>query len=133
MELERLRKHPKLFPSKVIKRAFDHDIGMIFSGIHKINCSPQEKDVEKGKQTLHKTVAQESKDPSYTSQDERRKPWQQYLHDRAPGSGLDQSVMLDGQSNQVLTHAALRVLDGWTTGYHHIYKEIKQVNNSLLK
>jgi hypothetical protein len=127
LELERLRKNPKLFPSESVKHAFNHDVGLIFSGVFNIHCSQDEKDIEKGKETLHQTVAEESQDPSYAPQDERRKAWQQYLHDRAPGSGLDQSVMQDGQSNQVLTHAALRVLDGWTTGYHQIYKDIKKV------
>lgn len=128
LEIERLRKHPTLFPSKDTEDAFDRDVKMIFSGALKYNGPEREEIREKEKQQLLKTVLQGSADASYAEQDPRRKPWQQYLHDRAPGAGLDQSVMRDGQSNQVMPHAALRILENWTVGYHHIYREIKQVS-----
>lgn len=127
LEIARLRKHPKLFPSNDVKDAFDRDIGLIFSGALKHNGPQGQKIREKEKQKLLEIVMQESGNASYTQQDPRRKPWQQYLHDRAPGAGLDQSVMRDGESNQVMTHAALRILENWTIGYHHIYRGIKKV------
>lgn len=128
IEIERLHNNPVLFPSKHIKDAFDHDIGVIFGGALKYNGPEGEETREKEKQQLLKTVLQTSRDPSFAEQDPDRKPWQQYLHDRAPGAGLDQSVMVDGQINQVVPHAALRILENWTLEYLQIYKGIKRVS-----
>lgn len=127
-EIERLHKHPALFPSKDVKDAFDHDMEIIFSGALKYNGPEGEEIREKARQQLLQMVLQESGDPAFVEQDPRRKPWQQYLHDRAPGAGLDQSVMRDGQINQVMPHAALRILENWTMWYYHTYKSIKEVS-----
>lgn len=127
-EVERLHESPALFPSNAIKDAFDHDVKMIFSEALKYNDSEGEAIREKEKQQLLKTVLRASRNPSCAEQDFRRTPWQQYLHDRAPGAGLDQSVMKDGQSNQVMPHAALRIVENWTIRYRRVYKNVKKAS-----
>ena len=132
-EIVRLRKHPELFPSKEVEAAFNHDITMIFRDALKHTGPEGEKNREKQQQDLLETVMRESGDPSFTPQDPHRKPWQQYLHDRAPGAGLNQSVMADGHSNQVIPHAGLRILENWTLEYHEIYQQMKAVSSVAAK
>ena len=131
LEIERLHIYPFLFPSREIRNAFDHDMRIIFSGALKYNGPEGEEIREKEKQQLLQTVWQESGYPAFTEQDPRRKPWQQYLHDRAPGAGLDPSFMLDGQTNQVMPHAALRIWQSWGVEWSRIYSGIKEVSFSL--
>ena len=126
LEIERLHKYPSLFSSRDIKNAFDHDMEILFSDALKYNGSEGENIREKEKQQLLQAVLQEC-GPAFAEQDPHRKPWQQYLHNRAPGAGLDQSVMLDGHTNQVMPHAALRILEVWTVQYHSAYRGVKEV------
>jgi hypothetical protein len=130
MELERLRSHPELFPSTVVKDAFDHDIGIIFSDALKYDSLELMEVREKEKHQLLNSVFQAIGGPAYPPQDKNRRPWQQYLHNGAPGAGLDQSLLKEGESNQLLTHAGLRIVESWNAEYREIYTDLKKVNLS---
>lgn len=127
-EIKRLCKHPELFPSKEVNDAFHHDMKSLLGEVLNYN-GPEAKALRsEERRELREKVMQQSGNPGYTKQDPRRKPWQQYLHNRAPGAGLDQSVMADGCSNQVIPHAGLRILENWTLNYLRAYQHLKKVS-----
>jgi hypothetical protein len=128
MELERLRSYPELFPSTAVKIAFDHDVGIIFSDGLKYNSTELLEARESEKKKLLDSVFEAIGGPAHPSQDEARRPWQQFLHNGAPGARLNQSLLREGESNQLLTHAGLRIVEAWTLGYRQIYLDVQKVN-----
>ncbi len=107
VELSRLRKHPELFPSKDIEKEFWQDVYTLSNKLEKglRNLASHTEEHE----AFYTTAAQTGKDEILPTRDHQRKPWEQFLHNRAPGSGLDLSEMSSEGSIQVLPMAAVRI------------------------
>ena len=85
-EIDRLHEYPELFPSDDIRQQF---FGFVHQILHGWNTAF---DKIKAMQMKHGDIIQEAvtaekheSRPAYTVD---RKPWQQYLHNKAPGTGI---------------------------------------------
>ena len=65
------------------------------------------------------------------SRNEWRKPWEQFLHNRAPGAGINLSDMGSDGSIQILPMGALRLLHGMKEAHASIIRGIEAVGSIL--
>ena len=64
--------------------------------------------------------------------DPTRKTWEQYLHNRAPGVGVDLSRAGSGGTVQLLPVPALRIMAGHMDEYREALQELNQVCSGAL-
>ncbi|MCJ1424801.1 hypothetical protein MMC29_002689, partial [Sticta canariensis] len=91
-QLERLHKHPELFPSKAIEENFHYDVSIICDLLLNVGI-PKATEVSEMREGMGKMVEQHAINIHLPARDERRKIWQQFLHNNAPGSGIHPSHM----------------------------------------
>ena len=127
-EIDRLDKHPELFPSEDTRQQFFHFVRQILQdwsvAFNKI----------KAMQMKHKDAIQEAvyaeKHRTRSAYTVNRKPWQQFLHNKAPGSGMHTREMdqnLEG-STQLLPMGGCRLFHSWAKDCYEVTKEIKAVS-----
>jgi len=108
-ELSRLQKHPELFRTKGVEEDFwdeifricDHVVEKIMSG-----AKGQYEDEE----DLYAKAVEMMNDEVLPRRDIQRKPWEQFLNNRAPGSGADLSQFREGGSVQLMPMASVRIV-----------------------
>lgn len=125
-EIDRLDKHPELFPSETTRHEFFgfvyrifRDWNTAFDGIKAIQM--EHKDLF---QELFNARRQLFRD-AYSAD---RKPWQQYLHNKAPGSGYDPGEMDPEGSTQIIPMGAARLYDSHVRVCKEIREKIEAVS-----
>lgn len=122
VEYHRLNQHPELFESKMMREAFRHDIMLIMKYM-KYKTTGEE-DIQKLRTDITSSAEKEFQRKVLPSQDEHRRPWQQFLHNNAPGSGVDLSNTPDNAVIRVLPKAAMRILDSWHKDFSNTHREV---------
>lgn len=87
-ELERLHEHPELFSSKTTEQNFHYDVSIICDLLLNVGI-PKADEVLESQKDVNRAMEQAANEILAPAKDERRKPWQQFLHNQAPGSGIN--------------------------------------------
>ncbi|MCJ1312396.1 hypothetical protein MMC25_006070 [Agyrium rufum] len=121
-EVMRLESHHDLFPYEDMPTAFfEH-----FNALCRVMCKVEEivreheetvQDFEEALQGLTDSFAQ------FASVNPRTR-WQQFLHNKAPGVGLDPSVIPTQGSMQILPYCGMEILYGWTSENSNIRQSL---------
>lgn len=123
--LEHLNKH-ELFPSKKVKAAFNYDICKISDSMVDILTAYLDSEMEHEK--FRELCAQNAPQLWLPSLDRDRKPWQQFLHNKAPGSGIEKPFIADNVgSTQAIPWAACRIVKVMNQELQSIYRELPSV------
>lgn len=108
-ELSRLRRHPELFPSKDIKEEFWQNVR--FECNHSVNSVILKQEARDHAHRMFQAAWVEvEEDMRSPGRDMQRKPWEQFFHNRAPGTGADLSLFAEEGSLQIIPMAAARLL-----------------------
>ena len=108
-DIERLRENPKLFPSQRISSNFWAGVKTALNDTMKLSVGFRQLNLRY--KTIFARLEHEDRlDHTRLRRDQSRKPWEQFLHNNAPGSGVDLRDMEQGGSIQILPMAALRLL-----------------------
>lgn len=130
-ELSRLQKHPELFPNKDIREQFWDKIQQLCNLSLSSVISEQE-----ARDRVHKSIQaarMESEEDRLTpGRDMQRKPWEQLLHNRAPGTEADLSMFAQEGSIQIIPMAAARILIANINEHKAIIRDIEAVSTSHL-
>lgn len=130
-ELLHLRQKPSLFPSKDVEEEFwqfTYRINRHLEIAHAaIIAHLKELDL------LQAASTEESLELLLPRRDKRRKPWEHFFHNMAPGSKIDFSkVLSEGGSAQVLPMGALRILMAMHAENNSIIRDIEAVGDISL-
>jgi len=126
-ELSRLHKNPELFPSKDAEMEFWGDVyALCDRTIGKF--IPRQKDSKKITRSLQAVGMKDQLDSALPKRDVQRTPWEQYLHNRAPGVEADLSAQGTGGSVQILPMAATRIVLGMVEENRAIITDIERVS-----
>ena len=130
-ELSRLQRHPELFPSKDIREEFWHKVSLTCN--HSVESVILEQEARDHAHKMFEAAKLESEEDLRTpGRDMQRKPWEQFLHNRAPGANADLSMFAEDGSVQIIPMAAARILMA-TIGEHvEIVRDIEAVSTSTL-
>ncbi|KAL2042928.1 hypothetical protein N7G274_003986 [Stereocaulon virgatum] len=109
VELSRLRRHPELFPSEGMMEDFWNDICDLNDDLIGRGLSILE-DCDVDERRLFDVSVELSEDLRLHARDTNRKPWEHFLHNGAPGSGIDVSGYGNDGSVQVLPSSAMWIL-----------------------
>ena len=126
-ELSRLQRHPELFASRDIRKNFWYNV--------RLTCKSLLKDVIPGQEArdhaheIFQAAWVEIEEDKHTPRrDMQRKPWEQYLHNRAPGVEADLSVFPKEGSVQIVPMAASRILMANLEEQRAIIRDIEAVS-----
>ena len=125
-ELTRLDDHPELFSSKALRHQFFGFVYQIFQDWKEAFDEVKwmkwddEDSVWLGNMLQQHHTRPESK--------EDRKPWQQFLHNKAPGSGFYTEEMNKGGCTQILPEAGVRISHCLSTECKEIIEELEAVS-----
>ena len=126
-EISRLHMHPELFPSEVVAQGFWQDMYKI-SDYTLEEIIPHLKVNDKIMKKLGDHCAEDKLDMNFPRRNVLRKPWEQYLHDRAPGIEVDLSAQGDGGSVQIFPMAAIRIVMGMVEANKAIISDIERAS-----
>ena len=136
-ELVRLQEHPELFPTEKVKEDF-------WLYVFEVSDSIAEQWIPE--ELCCQSEHAEARDLAVSSVQEEllpfghkaRKPWEQFLHNKAPGSGVDLSTLglalsLPNErpraSIQIMPTAAMRLLRAMRIDYEAIHDGIHEVRS----
>ena len=126
-ELSRLQEHPDLFPSREVEEEFWQNIYSL--------CDFTVKDIITNQLTrlrLMKKVQAEAAEDEINAvapkRDAQREPWEQYLHNRAPGVEVDLSAQGERGSIQIFPMPGVRVVMGMAEEKRAIISDIESVS-----
>ena len=106
-ELSRLQRHPELFLSKDIQEEFWQSIACHQS----LNYIRQRQEArDHAHRTLQATKVEFDEETRAPGRDMQRKPWEQFFHNRGPGTAADLSMFPEDGSAQIIPMAAARIL-----------------------
>ncbi|KAL6713550.1 hypothetical protein ACLMJK_009015 [Lecanora helva] len=108
-ELSRLEQHPELFPDQAKEHQFWLDIYEICTDAA-YRIPNLKKAAESGTVAFEKSCWEERIEHIMPFRDSLRTPWEQYLHNRAPGMNVNLAFLGDGGSVQILSMAAVRIM-----------------------
>ena len=124
-EIVRLEDNPVLYPSARTRMEFLAEIATVnyktkeVEHIHRM--------LNHAEQEVHEHLSQICAEPYRRSFNKQRKPWQQFLHHGAPGSGLNIYPPYRG-SIQMLPTTGLQILSQWRTDYLSMARDLGQVS-----
>ncbi len=126
-ELRRLQRHPELFPNRDIREEFWHGICEACNmSMNTITSKQEARDhVHRMFEAAWLEIEEEKRAPG---KDVQRKPWEQFLHNRAPGTEADLSMFPEEGSVQIIPHAAIRILVNNFDEQKAIIQEIEAVS-----
>ena len=127
-ELMRLRFQPQFFSSKDVEEEFWQEVHKPLDDLATMLTIFEEADEEEGE--LQGPSFEFCQDEVLPTRDMQRKLWEQYLHNRAPGSGADVSQFGTDGSVQILPHSAVRILGDMLDEIKSIIRDIETVSNS---
>lgn len=129
-ELSRLQRHPELFPSKDIREEFwDAVERMLNHWVESVIPEQEARDQAHG--TLQSAMVEYQEDMRTPRRDMRRKPWEQFLHNRAPGAEADLSEFAEEGSVQIIPMAAARILMMALDEHKAIIRDIEAVSTFI--
>lgn len=128
-ELLRLQQEPALFVSKAAEEDFWCEVEkccklMVERSIPAIEAR------DEARKLFRESVAEYWHDFVLPARDEQRKPWEQFLHNGAPGSGADVSQHGEGGSIQILPMAASRIMIAMLVEYNTLTRALDAVSLS---
>ena len=128
-ELLRLQQGPELFANKDAEQDFWCEVEeccelMVERSIPAIEAR------DEATKLFRESVAKYWQDLVLPARDEQRKPWEQFLHNGAPGSGADLSQHGGDGSIQVLPMAASRIMIAMLVEYNTIVQALDAVSSS---
>lgn len=126
-ELSRLQRHPELFPNKDIRKQFWHKIWKLCNLSLKSVISGQEAR-DHMRNEIQVAMMESEEDRLIPGRDTQRKPWEQFLHNRAPGIAADLSMFAEEGSIQVIPMAAARILLANIDEHKAIVRDIEAVS-----
>lgn len=125
-EIDRLDKNPELFPSEELRQKFFRFVHQIFqawnAAFEKLKTAQMEH-----MKLIDQAVAAEEQVTRYAYK-VNRKPWQQFLHNTAPGSGVHAPEMNQEGSTQIIPLGLSRLLESWTDENEKAMKKIIPVS-----
>ena len=126
-ELSRLQRHPELFPNKDIRKQFWYKISQSCNLSLNFVISEQEAR-DHMRETVQVARMESEEDRLTPGRDAQRKPWEQFLHNRAPGIAADLSMFAEEGSIQVIPMAAARILLANIDEHKAIVRDIEAVS-----
>ena len=128
-ELLRLQQEPELFVSKAAEEGFWCEVEkccklMVERSIPAIEAR------DDARKLFRESVAEHWQDFLLPARDEQRTPWEQFLHNGAPGSGADVSQHGADGSIQILPMAASRIMIAMLVEYNTIVQALDAVSFS---
>ena len=131
-ELSRLEKHPELFPSEGIKKRFSSYVYRMCEWVLEAHHSLQEV-ADQLLQDFSIKRVKEYEAKSRPSFDRERKPWEQFLHKNAPGSGINLPRIEGEGCLQIVPMGALRIMSAMQEVNSSIMRELglEAVSNSM--
>lgn len=126
-ELFHLQKHSEVFPSKDIEEEFWQEVYELCDGIVE-HLIPSLQGREKEKKDIEALGVKIERDTYLPVRDLQRKPWEQYLHNMAPGVKVDLSYHGNEGSIQIFPMAAVRIVTGMMEETRAIISDIENVS-----
>ena len=127
-EITRLEKHSELFPSNSIQEQFCGLVHEMYTLLERTYAVIDVSD-ECQFTTIYENMLEYKYKKYWPSFDEERKPWQQFLHNKAPGSGIDGSYFQNEGSTQVVPLAGAKIRYVWQSEYMEIIRTLEEVCN----
>ncbi len=126
-ELSRLQRHPELFPSKDTREEFWRNVWLTcYSSVTSVILEQETRDhAHKMFQADWVEIKEDLRTPR---RDMQRKPWEQFLHNRAPGAEADLSMFSEEGSLQIIPMAACRIIMAHVQEYRAIIRDIEAVS-----
>ena len=127
VELSRLRRHPELFPSKDTRERFWRNVWLTCNhSVTSVILGQEARDhAHKMFEAAWVKFEEEVCNPR---NDVQRKPWEQFLHNRAPGAEADLSMFSEEGSIQIIPMAAARILMAYNEEHRAIIRDIEAVS-----
>ena len=129
-ELLRLQQSPELFPSREVEEDFWGEVQECYDLIVDRSI-PARKAHREGIRLLREDVVDYWQTLMLPTRDAQRKPWEQFLHNGAPGSGADLSRFVNDGSIQILPMAASRIMLAMLIEHKSIIRDIGEVSLSV--
>ena len=126
-ELSRLRRHPELFPSESIREEFWHNVALTCNDSVKFVMLGQEAR-DRAHRIFESAWFEIEEEVRIPQKDMERKPWEQFLHNRAPGAEADLSAFPGDGSVQIIPMAAARILMAYLEEHETIISDIEAVS-----
>ena len=127
-EYARLEETPVLYPNDGARIEFQ---AAFLGTIHCLNSQEYlYKLLNDAEQRSYDFLSQLRSAKSRPAFDKQRKPWQQFLHHGAPGSGISIAPPAIG-SIQILPCPGIRILDAWRIDYLRAARDLGRVSNLL--
>lgn len=130
-EIDRLDKNPELFPSEELRQNFFRFVHQIFQAWNAALTELKSAEMDHLELIDEAVTAEEQVTRyAYTA---GRKPWQQFLHNRAPGSGVHAYEMNPGGSTQIIPMGFSKLLRSWKNESEEVSKKIVTVSINIRK
>lgn len=130
IEISRLQGHSELFLSECLEEDFWEEVydlsndllGVFISNLEACDTEEQE---------FHDVSMEMIEDLRLPARDAQRKPWEQFLHNGAPGSGADVSEFGNDGSVQILPLPGYLIMMNMNREHESIIRDIKAVSHTL--
>jgi len=110
-QLWRLQSHPELFPTEDIEKDFWGEVFLMCDHlVRKTLTAPKGKN--KAARRLRALDVKEEQKRTIPARDIQRKPWEQFLNNKAPGSGADLSQFGEAGSIQLMPMSSVKIVMG---------------------
>lgn len=126
-ELSRLQSHPELFSSKDLREEFWHDVRLTCNSSVKF-LIPGQEIRDHAHEMLRAAWVEIEENVRTPRRDRQRKPWEQLLHNRAPGAEADLSMFAEDGSLQIIPMAATRILVATMQEHKALIHDIETVS-----
>ena len=131
-ELSRLQRHPELFPNKDIRKNFWYEVqqecNFLLSSV-----IPGQEARDHERKAVQAAEIESEEDRLIPGRDRQRKPWEQFLHNRAPGCEVNLSMFTEGGSLQIIPMAAARILVEHIDEHKAAVRDIEAVSSLQLE
>jgi len=129
IELKRLQNHPELYPSISAEQDFLRDVYNVCD-IMLEKWFPTQETLDRLWEDYFKTLEDLAGSVAIPNFDKERTLWQQFLHNRAPGSGADRSLVARGCSAQIIPSAGVRLIFDLLNKRKMFIREIQAVGTA---
>lgn len=126
-EVSHLQKHSEVFPSKAVAEEFWQKVSDLCDDVAEY-IIPSLQDREEETEDLQALGVKIERDTYLPVRDMQRKPWEQYLHNMAPGVNVDLSYHGNEGSIQIFPMAAVRIVMGMMEETRAIISDIENVS-----
>lgn len=128
-QLLRLQNYPQLFPSEDVEVSFWKDVYITCDQLVE-TILPTLMTHAKDHQKRINSTFKGFRKMIFPTFDRQRKPWEQFLHNRAPGAGADLSFIGNEGSVQLLPMSAVRIIVAMNNEYRSVIRDIEAVSQN---